>query len=156
MTATQKNWVIMTILLEYKHLLLQSSDEETDGYIPTQRPPLHWCVIIILDLQGESKYFQVNRTTTTYLCTRVVCRQHLLNLDRLLRFSQQILNSHCVLYRTDDCATTKMHNLLYLKQHSFIKIMLKQARRQGGFEGVRSNPPSGLLKILYAPLNCIF
>ena len=31
-----------------------------------------------------------------------------------------------------------------------------QARRQGGFEGVRSNPPFGLQKILYAPPNCTF
>ena len=31
-----------------------------------------------------------------------------------------------------------------------------QARRQGGFEGVRSNPPFGLQKISYAPLNCTF
>ena len=35
-----------------------------------------------------------------------------------------------------------------------LKLDWKQARRQGGFEGVRSNPPFGLQKILYAPLNC--
>ena len=31
-----------------------------------------------------------------------------------------------------------------------------QVRRQGGFEGVCSNPPFGLQKILYVPLNCTF
>ena len=31
-----------------------------------------------------------------------------------------------------------------------------QARRQGGFEGVRANPPFDLQIILYTPLNCTF
>ena len=31
--------------------------------------------------------------------------------------------------------------------------LVDQARRQGGFEGVRSNPLFGLQKILYTPLN---
>ena len=31
-----------------------------------------------------------------------------------------------------------------------------QARRQGGFEGVRSNPPFDLRRMLYTPLNCMF
>ena len=35
-------------------------------------------------------------------------------------------------------------------------IHTSQARRQGGFEGVRSNPPFHLQKILYTPLNCTF
>ena len=33
---------------------------------------------------------------------------------------------------------------------------LSQARRQGGFEGVRSNPPFDLQKILHTPFNCTF
>ena len=33
---------------------------------------------------------------------------------------------------------------------------VKQARRQGGFEGVRSNPPFGLQKILYTVLTIHF
>ena len=36
------------------------------------------------------------------------------------------------------------------------KSVAIQARRHGGFEGVRSNPPFGLQKILYAPLNFTF
>ena len=34
-----------------------------------------------------------------------------------------------------------------------VETLGRQARRQGGFEGVRSNPPFGFQKILYAPLN---
>ena len=36
------------------------------------------------------------------------------------------------------------------------RVVISQARRQGGFEGIRSNPPFGFQKILYAPLNCTF
>ena len=32
----------------------------------------------------------------------------------------------------------------------------QQAHRQGGFEGVRANPPFGPQKILYTLLNCTF
>ena len=33
--------------------------------------------------------------------------------------------------------------------------MCDQARRQGGFEGVRANPPFGLQIIVYTALNCV-
>ena len=34
--------------------------------------------------------------------------------------------------------------------------LVHQARRQGGFEGVRANPPFDLQKNLYTPVNCTF
>ena len=37
-----------------------------------------------------------------------------------------------------------------------VMIGYLQARRQGGFEGVRANPPFDVQKILYTPLNCTF
>ena len=43
-----------------------------------------------------------------------------------------------------------------LRQMEKLKVIVRQARRQGGFEGVRANPPFDLQKILYTPLNCTF
>ena len=42
------------------------------------------------------------------------------------------------------------------REHGYARIYASQARRLGGFEMVRANPPFDLQKILYTPLNCIF
>ena len=44
----------------------------------------------------------------------------------------------------------------YCSTYPWSDFFIEQARRQGGFEGVRANPPFDLQKILYTPLNCTF
>ena len=51
--------------------------------------------------------------------------------------------------------TTDMVSAKYYWPGLTSDVKAYQARRQGGFEGVRANPPFDLQKILYTPLNCL-